>query len=198
MSGQNPLYPIFLKLDRLPVLIVGGGETGLEKISILLKNSPEAKVTILATDIKDEIKELVSSFPNVNLIERPFKSADLEGKRILILATANIQYDAAIVELAKKKNILCNVADKPALCDFYLGSIVSRGDLKIAISTNGKSPTMAKRLREFLEDALPNDTQAILDNLGAIRDSITGDLKAKIKALNEATSSMIEKRRSPK
>jgi phosphoadenosine phosphosulfate reductase len=79
------------------------------------------------------------------------------------------------------------------LCDFYLGSIVSKGDLKIAISTNGKSPTMAKRIREYLEDALPDSTDELLANLGEIRDKLTGGLKEKINALNKITSSFKNK-----
>lgn len=87
------------------------------------------------------------------------------------------------------------MADTPHLCDFYLGSIVQKGDLKIAISTNGKSPTMAKRIREFLDDIIPDNIQNLLDNLREIRKSIQGDFQEKIRVLNEVTASLVEKKK---
>jgi siroheme synthase-like protein len=86
------------------------------------------------------------------------------------------------------------VADTPHLCDFYLGSIVQKGDLKIAISTNGKSPTLAKRIRAFLEDVIPTDIQETMDGLEAYRNSLKGDFEAKIKALNELTKGLTFKK----
>jgi siroheme synthase-like protein len=88
---------------------------------------------------------------------------------------------------------LTNVADTPELCDFYLGSIVSRGDLKIAISTNGKSPTLGKRIRQYLEDALPNNTQSIINGLKSFRDTLKGDFASKVNALNEVTKKLSER-----
>ena len=91
-------------------------------------------------------------------------------------------------------HILTNVADTPALCDFYLCSIVKKGDMKIGISTNGKSPTLAKRMRQFLTEALPesDEVQQLLDNLKAVRDRLGGDFEYKVQKLNEITSSWLE------
>jgi siroheme synthase-like protein len=83
------------------------------------------------------------------------------------------------------------VADTPALCDFYLGSIVQKGDLKIAISTNGKSPTLAKRIRAFLEDVIPADIQTSLEQLESLRKQLKGDFQEKIKQLNEITKNVV-------
>jgi siroheme synthase-like protein len=83
-----------------------------------------------------------------------------------------------------------NVADTPDLCDFYLGSTVKKGDLKIGISTNGKSPTLAKRMRETFEAILPDETQSLLDNLKLIRDSLDVEFSEKVRRLNEITSLM--------
>jgi len=113
---------------------------------------------------------------------------------VVILATDNPTLHARIKEVAASRHLLCNVADTPHLCDFYLGSIVQKGDLKIAISTNGKSPTMAKRMREFLDDIIPSDIQTLLENLREIRKSIKGDFQDKIRILNEVTSSMVSKK----
>jgi precorrin-2 dehydrogenase/sirohydrochlorin ferrochelatase len=191
----NTLYPIFLKLYELNLLIVGGGSIGLEKLEFMLKNSPDANIVLVALKISESIVALASRFENVSLSERKFKEEDLVGINLLVLATNDIELDKEIKKLATNRNILTNVADKPDLCDFYLGSIVSKGDLKIAISTNGKSPTLAKRIREYLESALPDDTNDLLTNLAEIRDSLTGGLKEKINTLNEITSSFKKKNR---
>ena len=194
----NTLYPVFLKLYELNLLIVGGGTTGLEKLTFMLKNSCDANITLLAVKIDGKIKELASSFGNVKLLEKSFEEQDLNKMNLLVLATNDLELDKEIKILATKKNILTNVADKPELCDFYLGSIVSKGDLKIAISTNGKSPTLAKRLKEYLEEALPDNTNELLDNLSDFRGKLTGGLKEKIIALNEITSSFKTEKRTEK
>src|SRR5215204_5360221 len=157
LDKKNQLYPVFLKLDQLELLLVGGGNVGLEKLHSLLANSPEAKVSIVAPEVKDEIRKLVLRHPSCKIIQREFEKEDLKNKDLIILATDNKQLHEEIKALATAKGILVNVADTPDLCDFYLGSIVQKGNLKIAISTNGKSPTMAKRLKEVLNGAIPNE-----------------------------------------
>jgi precorrin-2 dehydrogenase/sirohydrochlorin ferrochelatase len=94
---------------------------------------------------------------------------------------------------AKKAGIIANVADTPDLCDFYLGSIVQKGNLKIAISTNGKSPTMAKRLRQWFQEILPDQMDELLENLYTYRKTIKASFEEKVKHLDELTSSMISK-----
>lgn len=192
-ENQNTLYPIFLKLNKLDLLIVGGGNVGLEKASFILKNSPDAQITMIATFFKSELKELVSKY-NVTLIEKAFEDSDLAGRDMVICATDSYELHEHIVHLTKELKILTNVADTPELCDFYLGSIVSRGDLKIAISTNGKSPTLGKRIRQYLEDALPNNTQAIIDGLKAFRDTLKGDFASKVSALNDVTKKLSDRK----
>ena len=87
--------------------------------------------------------------------------------------------------------MLINVADKPALCDFYLGGIVTKGDLKIAISTNGKSPTVAKRLRQLFEAILPDTIDELLQNLQTYRQQLKGNFEEKVATLNQLTASLI-------
>jgi siroheme synthase-like protein len=87
---------------------------------------------------------------------------------------------------------LINVADKPELCDFYLGSIVQKGNLKIAISTNGKSPTIAKRLKEVLNEGLPGELDTTLEQMSRLRNTLKGDFAEKVKTLNEITSVLID------
>ena len=189
LENQNTLYPIFLKLNKLDLLIVGGGNVGLEKVSFILKNSPDANITMISKDFLPEVIEKTKDF-NVTLIKKPFEKIDLKNRDIVICATDDYKLHQNIVELNKESKTLTNVADTPELCDFYLGSIVSRGDLKIAISTNGKSPTLGKRIRQYLEDALPNNTQKVIEGLHEFRNSLKGDFQSKVEALNEVTKKL--------
>ena len=192
--GQNKLYPIFLKLENLQTLIVGAGNVGLEKLNALLDNSPGAKVTVIAEDVCDEIHKIAEQNNNVRILTRKFFFSDLEGKDLLILATNNRQLHERIKAIARKRRILTNVADTPDICDFYLGSVVQKGDLKIGISTNGKSPTFAKRFREYMEEFLPDTIQELVDNLNSFRNTLKGDFQQKVKSLNELTESFITKK----
>lgn len=191
---MNTLYPVFLKVNQLPILIVGGGYVGYEKISLILKNSPNARVILVATEISSKIRSLlVGRVHQVTLIERPFQLYDLEQKSLVIVATNNRSLNKYIWSAAKTKGIIVNVADTPLLCDFYLGSIVTKGDLKIAISTNGKSPTFAKRLRQLLENILPEEIEGLLDNMYDFRQSLGVDFERKVKILNALTESLLDK-----
>lgn len=188
---SNLLYPIFLKLDKVPILVVGGGNVALEKVSLLFKSSPNAKVTLIAPEIKEEIFDYQADY-HLKIKKRKFENTDLEGFQTLIVATEDKLLNYQIWQESKRRNLVVNVADTPDLCDFYLGSIVTKGDLKIAISTNGKSPTFAKRFREILEEALPEEIEELLDNLQQFRNSLKGDFETKVKKLNELTASLIE------
>ncbi len=191
MRTTNTLFPIFLKLDTLHTLIVGGGTVGYEKLFVILKSSPEANVTLVAKKISEEIKVLVSNKPYVILIERNFESTDLYNKDLVVLATADRNLHKKIRAMKEDMKFLINVADTPDLCDFYLGSIITKGNLKMGISTNGKSPTFAKRLREYFETILPEGTEELISNLNKVRDTLKGDLQYKIKELNMLTSSWL-------
>lgn len=189
----NELYPVFLKVHQFDTLIVGGGEVGLEKLSFLLKSSPNAKVTLVAKVIKTEIKALAATHSNITLLERTFFNEDLTGMQMVIVATENHTTNLAIYHEAKSREILVNVADTPDLCDFYLGSIVNKGDLKIAISTNGKSPTIAKRLKEVLNEILPDEIDDLLQNMRTIRNRLKGNFTFKVKKLNDLTKDLVFK-----
>jgi len=193
MSERNELYPIFLKLHQLKLLIVGAGEVGYEKLSFILKSSPKAQVRMVAPWVSPEIEELLAgqSF-DVEITRRPFKESDLEWPDLVIAATNLVELNQSVQEAAKARQKLVNVADTPALCDFYLGSIVTKGFLKVAVSTNGQSPTFAKRFRQLLEEVLPDDTSDLLENLKEIRDRLGGDFAHKVKELNRITASLLE------
>ena len=189
---MNTLYPIFLKPSKLKLLIVGGGLAGYEKLFFILKNSPEIKIEMVAKDFCDDLIELINkNKDSVSFRKKEFKKDDLNGKNLVIVAANDEKLNTNIEFWANEMNILVNVADTPEKCDFYLGSIVTRGDLKIAISTNGKSPTFAKRFREVLEDILPNSTNSLINNLNQIRNELTVDFTQKVEKLNEVTSSLL-------
>lgn len=188
--NKNQLYPVFLKLHELKLLLVGGGNVALEKLTSVLSNSPATVITIIAPVVRDELKNFIASYPNCEIIQRPFEEADLESKGIVICATDDRELHKRIKSLANQKGLLVNVADTPELCDFYLGSIVQKGNLKIAISTNGKSPTIAKRLKEVISDMIPAEMEDVLNNMQTIRNGMTVNFKEKVKRLNEITKEL--------
>ncbi|MBS1917103.1 MAG: TSUP family transporter [Bacteroidetes bacterium] len=191
-TGNN-LFPVFLKLENLRLLIIGGGNVGLEKLSAVLQNAPATHIRLVATNISEEIKTLARDYDNVTLIERPYEIDDLNDTDVIISAVDNKETSIKIWKDAKKANKLINVADKPELCDFYLSSIVKKGNLKIAISTNGKSPTIAKRIKETLNDAMPEEIDEVLHNMESIRKSINGDFSEKVNKLNDITKILAAK-----
>ncbi|RYY57674.1 MAG: ABC transporter permease [Chitinophagaceae bacterium] len=193
-SGKNPLYPVFLKLEQLQTLLVGGGNVALEKLHSLLANAEHARITIVAPLVRDELRAFVADYPGCHIEQRAFEVTDLDGKDIAILATDNRKLHEEIRLLADQQGVLLNVADTPALCDFYLGSIVQKGNLKIAISTNGKSPTAAKRIKEVLNQSLPAELDEVIDNLHQVRNRMNGNFEAKVKRLNNITRVLVEDR----
>ncbi|MEO6174250.1 MAG: bifunctional precorrin-2 dehydrogenase/sirohydrochlorin ferrochelatase [Flavobacterium circumlabens] len=190
---QNELYPIFLKLHHLNVLIVGGGNVGLEKLSFLLKSSPNANVEVVAPDFHLEIKVLAEKHPSIKLTEARFKKRMLKKRHMVIACTDDLKVNKRVYDLSRKRYLICNIADTPDLCDYYLGGIVTKGNVKIAISTNGKSPTTAKRLREFFEEVIPEDINQMVENLNEYRKTLKGDFEEKVKRMNEITASLKNK-----
>jgi len=190
---MNELFPIFLKVSQLNVLLVGAGLVGEEKLSFMLKSSPHAHVTVVSKEISEPVRLLAEKAKNVTLIMDAYDEKYLGGKHIVIAATNFPEINKQIHHDAKERYLLVNVADTPQYCDFYLGGIVTKGNLKIAISTNGKSPTTAKRLRQLLEEVLPEEINDLLENLNAYRDTLKGDFEYKVKAMNEITEILVEK-----
>ncbi|EDM38552.1 siroheme synthase (precorrin-2 oxidase) [Pedobacter sp. BAL39] len=191
MEG-NQLFPVFLKLNQLHTLVIGGGPVGLEKLTALLGNSNAAKVTVVAEEIMDEVYAIALQYPSIQIRKKSFELTDLEGINLIVAATNNPELNELIKAEGNRRNVLVNIADKPALCDFYLSSIVRKGDLKVAISTNGKSPTIAKRLKEVFSECLPEEMDAVLEQMQTIRDSLKGDFAAKVKQLDELTSLLVK------
>jgi siroheme synthase-like protein len=192
MSNANRLFPVFLKLENLRLTIVGGGVVATEKLNAIVANSPATKTKVIATWFCDEVKAIANKHANVTLIEKPYDVADLSDTDVLVVAVNDSALSTAVRNDAVAKRILVNVADKPELCDFYLGSIVQKGNIKIAISTNGKSPTLAKRLREFFTDVLPDELDDLAENLNALRNTLKTDFNEKVNTMNRLTKKLLE------
>ena len=190
----NQLFPVFVKLNELHTVLIGAGNVGLEKLTAVLNNSPLARVTVIAKTFVPEIHALASEFDGLTIIQKAFAETDLDNADIVIAATNDNKLNNYIRQSAHDRKLLINVADKPELCDFYLGSIVQKGDLKIAISTNGKSPTVAKRLKEVLNEGLPAELDVTLQQMSELRNSLSGDFAYKVKKLNEVTSVLVDKK----
>ena len=191
MISKNNLFPVFLKLENLSLLIVGGGYVALEKLLAVLNNSPKTKIKLVAKEISYDIIELATLHTNLVLIQKPFEPLDMDGIDLVFVAINDSQVSQSILQAVHEKGKLANVADKPDLCDFYLGSIVQKGNLKIGISTNGLSPTAAKRIKEMLNESLPDELDELIQNLQLVRNQLQGDFKQKVIQLNEITKSLV-------
>jgi uncharacterized protein len=184
---ENKLFPIFIKLDQLQLLIIGGGSVALERLETVLANSPATRIKIVAEHVVEEIILLQQENPTIVIAQKKYDSTDIADAQLIIIAIDDKNLSTLIKKDAAQKNILVNVADTPDLCDFYLSSIVKKGNLKIAISTNGKSPTLGKRLKETLNEVLPNEIDDVLNNLQLIRNKLKGNFAEKVSRLNEIT-----------
>lgn len=160
------LLPIFVNLENRRVLLVGAGNVALEKIGTLLKTGPRLRV--VAPRVLPQISQLAAE-DKLELIERAFEPEDLDGSFLVITATDSAEVNYAVYREAVGRNIPCNSVDDIPNCDFFFGSIVSRGELQIAISTAGESPAVAQRLRREIDEQLPQDLGEWLARLGALR-----------------------------
>lgn len=169
------LLPVFLRLERRPVLVVGAGTVATGKIESLRQTG--AAITVVAPQAASQIRELAAT-GTLAWHERVFAPSDLDGIFLVIAATNDSGVNHAIYEEALRRNVLCNAVDDPPNCDFYFGSVVARGELQIAVSTAGKSPALAQRLRCEIDEQLPQDLGPWLHELGALREEVRAGLPA--------------------
>jgi len=160
------LLPVFLKLEGRPGLLVGAGNVACEKIGSLLKTG--LRLRIIAPEARDEVRSLAAE-GRLEWVKREFAIEDLDGNFVVIAATDSPEVNAAVYRGAVERGILANSVDDPPHCDFYFGSVVSRGELQIAISTAGESPAVAQRLRREIDEQLPEDLGPWLQELGKLR-----------------------------
>ncbi len=145
--------------------MVGGGSVGARKVKGLL--AAGARVTVVSPELAPELRILTSE--RIEWRSRYYHSRDLEGMFLVFGATNNEKINRQIHADAINKNILCNISDRPEICNFILPSVVRRGDLVLAVSTSGKSPAFAKKMRKDLEQQFGEEYATFLKLMGAIR-----------------------------
>jgi uroporphyrin-III C-methyltransferase len=163
------MLPIFLKHDGRRCLLVGAGNVALEKVGSLLRTGIELRV--VAPDARPEIQQLASE-GKLEWLQRAFEPSDVDGNTLVIAATDVPEVNSAVYRESVRRGILANSVDDIPNCDFFFGSVVSRGDLQIAISTAGESPAVAQRLRREIDEQLPADLGPWLENIGQLRREI--------------------------
>lgn len=159
-------YPVHLDIQNRNCLVVGGGAVGTRKVVTLLNCG--ANVTVVSPDISEKLRELAGS-PGLTLKQRPYQPADLAGMFLVIGATDDETLNRRISRDAEQRGTLCNIADRPEICNFILPSIVQRDDLVVTISTSGRSPALAKKLRKSLETQFGEEYGVLLRLMGGIR-----------------------------
>lgn len=159
-------YPINLDIKNRNVLVVGGGGVGSRKVKTLL--SCGARVTVVSREVSAQLQALAAS-GEIRLEQRSYQSDDLDDMFLVIGATNDEKLNRQISSDAEQLNTLCNIADRPEVCNFILPSIVHRDDLVITISTSGKSPALAKKLRKDLEKQFGEEYGKLLRLMGTIR-----------------------------
>lgn len=162
-------YPINLDLRGKSCLVIGGGGVALRKVKRLLECG--ACVKIVAKRLTEGIKTLIKE-GKIEYLGSEYKKEFLEGKSLVIGATNDQVLNAKVSEDAHKLNILCNIVDQPKRCSFILPSVVVRGDLIIAISTSGKSPALAKKIRLDLENSFGDEYAIFLEIMGRVREKM--------------------------
>lgn len=165
-------YPVNLDIRNRKCLVVGGGAVGTRKVMTLLDCG--AKVTVVSTDVAEKLQEL-SDNDIIKLKKRPFQISDLDEMFLVMGATDNQEINREIYSEAERLGILCNIADRPEDCNFILPAIVNRGDLIIAISTSGKSPAFAKKMRKDLEKEFGTEYAEFLKLMGEIRNKLLSE-----------------------
>jgi len=165
-------YPVNLDIRNRKCLVVGGGTVGTRKVITLLKCG--AKVTVVSSDVAEKLQEL-SDGDIIKLEKRPFQISDLDEMFLVMGATDNQEINREIHSEAERLGVLCNIADRPEVCNFILPAIVNRGDLIIAISTSGKSPAFAKKIRKDLEKVFGTEYAGFLKLMGEIRNKLLNE-----------------------
>ncbi len=162
-------YPAFLDLTGRPCVVVGAGEVAERKVAALLRAG--ARVTVVSPEGTEEVARLAQG-GEIAWRRRAYQPGDLAGAWLAIAATDDPAVNRVIAQEAEERRVLLNVADRPALCSFIAPSIVQRGDLTIAISTSGRSPAMARKVREEMERHFPEEYGALLDVAAAVRERL--------------------------
>ncbi len=188
---MNPLFPIFLKLKDRHALVVGGGSMAAQRVKQLL--AAGARVTVIAPAVNAVLDDL-AELGKIAVYQRPFEINDVTRDYFIVIAATN-DPDAqkVLAEQADRLGVLLNVVDDTERSNFYTPAVVERGDLKIAISTNGSSPVLARRLRQDLEAALPESTGEWIQELGELRKKLKIEIPSDSERRRQIMEEVIER-----
>lgn len=173
MEGNKSFYPIYINLLNKSCLIVGGGIVAQRKVENLLEYG--ASITLVSPQITPIIKQYEQSGV-IKVVERNFEAQDLDYVFMVFIATNDSEVNRYIAELCVSKQILVNAVDDPPNCDFFVPAVVKRGSLAIAISTTGKSPLLARQIKEDLENIYSEEYSEYVDLLGEYREMIKNSI----------------------
>ncbi len=181
-------FPAFIKLDGKSVLVVGGGRIAGEKLEKLLDFTDN--ITVIAPEVGEETEKLVEA-GGLKLLKRPYKEDDLGDFDIVIVAVDDLELQKKIYEACQSRHTLCNSVDSVDYCDFIFPSYTKKGDLTVAFSTSGASPSVAKYLRRTIEKFIPDSIAEFLEEMKGLRSSLPKG-KERMKMLDEKAKSYIE------
>ena len=181
-------FPAFINLDNKKILIVGGGYIAHEKLVHLLEFTQS--ISLISKEYSSEIKELISK-RSLSHIQRGYQVDDIKGFDIVIAAVDDFDLQEAIYNESRNYSCLCNCVDLPKCCDFIFPSYIKKGDLIVAISTSGSSPAMAKNLRIWLENIIPDSIGNFLNHMKAYRKAMPKG-KERMKFLDKKAKEYIE------
>ena len=185
---MTSLFPMFLKLAGKQCLVVGAGKVGEPKIGGLIDTG--ARIHVVAIEASDTVREWART-GKIQLDLRAFSENDLDGNFLAVVATASNSLNERIYREANRRGVLCNVVDVPEYCDFFYPAVVRRGDLQIAISTNGQSPSLAQKIRQQLERQFGPGYAEWVEQLGETRRLILAsrlDKERKLELLHSLAS----------
>ena len=181
-------FPAFLKLDNKKILIVGGGNIAFEKLEHLLDFTDD--ISVIASEISLPMQTLIDK-NELNYEKRLYKTGDIKEFEVVIVAVDNLEIQKNIFNESKEYNCLCNSVDSVDYCDFIFPSYIKNGDLTIAVSTSGASPAMAKHLKLYLKDIIPESISSFLKEMKNLRKTLPKG-KERMKLLDEKAKNYIK------
>ena len=181
-------FPAFIKLDNKKILLVGGGKIAYEKLVHLLDFTKD--ITVIAQEFSEEMLAKMDAL-RLEYVKRSYEKGDIAGYSIVVVAVDDIPLQSAIFEESKEYKCLCNAVDSVDYCDFIFPSYIKKDDLTIAVSTSGASPAMAKYLRRYLQELIPESIGGFLKEMRELRKRLPKG-KERMKMLDEKAKKYIE------
>lgn len=191
-TEPNFLFPVFLTPDRVRLLIIGGDVKASEKLTAILDSVPTIAIKLVAPSIEPVIKGLAILYPNLTLHERDSHASDFDDVNLILVTGSSLDEARQLRQLCSEREKLISLPEWPELSDFFLGSVLKKGQLKIAVSTNSKSPAIAQRLCEVFNATIPDEIDELLQNMEKIRERLSGDVDRRVKLLNKVAKGLVE------